>query len=125
MSIPDIRWHIFDQALQWGAEFERDPGQGQPGTPRKIEEVLEEEETQEARRTIALKRPVVTRADQFEVRTMVRRMMVRKNISGLICHTSHRRGASSMTRASPGMLAFLHQHSVAMDPGARVQGRFT
>ena len=22
VSIPDIRWHIFDQALQWGAEFE-------------------------------------------------------------------------------------------------------
>ena len=44
----------------------RDPGQGKPGTARTIEEVLEEGETQEARRTIALKGPVVTRADQFE-----------------------------------------------------------
>ena len=49
--------------------------------------------------------------------TMVRRMMVRTYISGLICHTSRRRGASSMTGASPRMLASLHQHSMAHGPG--------
>ena len=47
VPIPDIRWHIFDQALQRSAEFETQARSNRE-RPRTMEEVLEEEETQEA-----------------------------------------------------------------------------